>query len=222
MVLLVLEVWWAERGRKVYPGWMEFKEKMAVKECRESMVMMGRLVFLVKLAHLVKLAFQDSQEIRGPLDQRVSGVFQVRVDLQEKEASKVEWDCQGRRAIKDLKDNLVTQENQVFQGFWDILDQGGLQETLGQRAYGGLKGPRDQWVDEELLVLWELLVPVEEQVLVDRKAIVASLECKVQGDLLDLVDPLDVQVLQVSLCHLKKMVYCLGIYPPHSGLRISL
>lgn len=63
---------------------------------------------------------------------------------------------------------------------------------------------------------------MEEQVLEDRKAIVARLELKVQGDLLDLVDHLDVQVLQVSLCHLKKMVYCLWIYPPHSGLRISL
>lgn len=37
---------------------------------------------------------------------RVSGVFRVRVDLPEKEASKVEWDCQGHRATKDLKDNL--------------------------------------------------------------------------------------------------------------------
>lgn len=134
MVLLVLEVWWAEKVRRVYPGWMESQEKMAVKESRESMVTMGRLVFLEKLACVVKLAFQDSQEIRELLDQRVSRVFRVRVDLPEKEASKVEWDCQGHRATKDLKDNLVTQESRVFQEFWEFLDQGGLQETLGQRA----------------------------------------------------------------------------------------
>lgn len=39
-------------------------------ESRESMVMMGRRVFLEKLARVVKLAFQDSQEIRELLDQR--------------------------------------------------------------------------------------------------------------------------------------------------------
>lgn len=37
---------------------------------RENMVTTGRLVFLAKLAHVVKLAFQDSQEIKGALDQR--------------------------------------------------------------------------------------------------------------------------------------------------------
>lgn len=37
---------------------------------RESMVMMARPVFLEKQAHVVKLAFLDSQEIRGALDQR--------------------------------------------------------------------------------------------------------------------------------------------------------
>lgn len=37
---------------------------------RESMVMMARLVFLEKLAHVAKLVFQDSQETRGALDQR--------------------------------------------------------------------------------------------------------------------------------------------------------
>lgn len=33
-------------------------------------------------------------------------VFVARVDLQEKEALKVEWGCQVRKETKDLKDNL--------------------------------------------------------------------------------------------------------------------
>lgn len=37
---------------------------------------------------------------------RVSLVFVARVDLQEKEALKVEWDCRVRKETKDLKDNL--------------------------------------------------------------------------------------------------------------------
>lgn len=218
---MVPEVWWAERDRRVCQGRMESQERMAVKACRESMVMMGRLVFLAKLAHVVKLAFQDSQEIRVPLDQRVSRAFEARVDLQEKEASEVEWDYQGHKETKDLKDNLVILENQDFQEFLEFLDQGGLQETLGQRAFGDQRGHRAQWVEEELLALWELLAPMEAQVLEERRATVERLDCKAQGDLLDLVDPLDFQVAQVSLCHLKKMVFCLWIHTPHSGLRIS-
>lgn len=150
VVLRVPEVWWAARDWRVCPGRMEFQERMAVKACRENMVMMGRLVSLAKLAHVVKLAFQDSQEIRGPLDQRVSRVFEAKMDLQGKEASKVEWECKGQRETRDLKDNLVMQGNQVFREFWEFLDQGGLQETSGQRAYGDQRGLRVQWAEEEL------------------------------------------------------------------------
>lgn len=37
---------------------------------------------------------------------RVSRVFEARMDLKGKEVSKVEWDYQGHRETKDLKDNL--------------------------------------------------------------------------------------------------------------------
>ncbi|TKS84810.1 Collagen alpha-1(XXVII) chain B [Collichthys lucidus] len=142
LVFLVPEVWWAERDRRVCPGWMESQERMAVKACRENMVTTGRLVFLAKLAHVVKLVFQGSQEIKGALDQRVSRVFEARMDLKGKEASKVEWDYQGHRETKDLKDSLVILGNQDFQEFWEFLDQGGPRETLGQRAYGDQRGHR--------------------------------------------------------------------------------
>lgn len=50
---------------RVYLGRMESQEKMEVKACRETRVMMGRQGFLVNLADVVKPASQDSQEIRG-------------------------------------------------------------------------------------------------------------------------------------------------------------
>lgn len=37
----------------------------------------------------------------------MNGVFVARVDLQGKEASKVEWDFQGHKETVDLKDNLL-------------------------------------------------------------------------------------------------------------------
>lgn len=71
------------------------------------------------------------------------------------------------------------------------------------------------------MALWELSVPVEAQDLEERRAIEEKLDCKAQGDLLDLVGPLDYQVARVSPYHLKRMVFCLWIHTPHSGLRIS-
>lgn len=221
VVLPVPEVWWAERDWRACPGRMDFQERMAVKADRESRVMMGRLVLLANQVSGVKLAFQDSQEIRGPLDQRVSRVFEARVDLQGKEASEVEWDYQGHKETKDLKDNLVIQGNQVFQESWEFLGQGGLQETLGQRAYADQRGHRAKWAEEELLALWELLVLMEAQVLEEIRATVEKLDCKAQGGLLDLEDLLDLQVARASLYHLRRMVSCLWIHTLHSGLRIS-
>lgn len=71
------------------------------------------------------------------------------------------------------------------------------------------------------MALWESLVPMEAQVREERRATVERLECKAQWGLLDLVDPLDLQVARVSLCHLRKTAFCLWIHTPHSGLRIS-
>lgn len=125
----------------------ESQEKMAVKACRESMVMMARLVFPVNLAHVVKPALSDSQEIREALDQRVRGVSEARLDLQGKEVLKVGWDCQGHEETQDPKDSLVIQGRQGFQEFWEFLDQGDRQETSGQRAYGDQRGHRAQWAE---------------------------------------------------------------------------
>lgn len=189
-------------------GWTESQERMAVKACRVNKVMMGRLVFLAKPAHVVKLVSQDSQEIRGASDRRVSGVFEVKADLLAKRASGVAWDSQDHKETKGLKGNLVIQGNQDFQEFWEFLDQGGLQETLGQRAYGDQRGRKAQWAKEELSAPWELSAPVEVWVLEERKAIVERQVCKDQGDLLDLVDLLDFPVARVSPYHLGKMVFC--------------
>lgn len=221
VVLLVPEEWWAERDRREFPGWTESQGRTAVKACRENTVMTGRPDFLAKLDHVVKLAFQDSQGIRGPSDQRVSRVFGARADQRGKEASRVGWDCRGHKESRDLKDNLVTRGSRDFREFWEFLDRGGRQETLGQRAYGDQKGRKAQWAEEELWARWGSSVPTEAQVLEEKRAVAERLGCRAHGGLLDLVDPLDFQVGRVSRCPLRKTAYCLWIHTPRSGLRIN-
>lgn len=106
-VRLVPEEWWAERAWRERPGWTGSLGRTAVKACRESKVMMGRKVLLANLALVVKLVSRDSQEIRGPSDPRVSGVFVDRAALWGKEVSEEGWDCQGFRETRGQKDNLV-------------------------------------------------------------------------------------------------------------------
>lgn len=144
VALEVPEAWWVQRDRKESLEPTESQEKMALKACRENTEMTGSLVFLVKLARVVKLEFLDFLEIREASGQRGSGVFEVRVDLQEKEDSTEGWDYQDHEATQDPKDNQVIQGNKAFQGFWELSDQGGLQVILGQRASGDHEGHRAQ------------------------------------------------------------------------------
>lgn len=45
---------------------------------------------------------------------RVSRVFEDRPELQGKEASEVEWDSQGHKGTKDLKDNLWVSDTDTY------------------------------------------------------------------------------------------------------------
>ncbi|CAG5867680.1 unnamed protein product [Menidia menidia] len=128
------------------------RDKKEPEDKRENMGMMGRQVFLVKLVHRVKLVSQDSQEVKGQLDQRVSEVFEDRVALQEKKASEVEWESRANRETEGPKGNLcVLAKYTLFAnekgdtgepGFPGILGLFGPRGPPGDFGPKGIRGPK--------------------------------------------------------------------------------